>query len=161
MEKTAAAAEDSFGKNRSGSEISRSKRFSSKVCEEPRSSGVTDREPEKPIGTDVIVSNTGISDNSVTVSVICPERTPEPFSRNQPKRKYEGDASLDRFSFQCGAPVVSDKSLACRWRQKISSPRLTTSCIVGQETQGRRSVHFPDRCRRGKRTLLLAAAPTD
>lgn len=59
-----------------------------------------DRESEKPIGTDVIVSNTDISDNSVTVSVICPERTPEPFSRTQPKRKREGDASLDRFSLQ-------------------------------------------------------------
>lgn len=59
-----------------------------------------DCESEKPIGTDVIVSNTDVSNNSVTVSVICSERTPEPFSRNRPKRKREGDASLDRLSFQ-------------------------------------------------------------
>lgn len=59
-----------------------------------------DCEPEKPIGTDVIVSNTDVSNNSVTVSVICSERTPEPFSRNHPKRKREGDTSLDRLSFQ-------------------------------------------------------------
>lgn len=66
-----------------------------------------DREPEKPIGTDVIVSNTDVSDNSVTVSVICPERTAEPFSRNHPKRKRKDDASLDKFSFQSDVSIVS------------------------------------------------------
>lgn len=103
---------DSLGKNRSSSEISQSKRFSSRVYEEPRSSGVTDREPEKPIGTDVIVSNTDVLDNSVTVSVICPERTSELLSRNQPKRKCEGEnASLDRFSFQNDASAVSGEEI--------------------------------------------------
>lgn len=73
---------------------------------------MTDREAEKPIGTDVIVSNTNVSDNSVTVSVICPERTPELFSRNQPKRKREGEnASLERFSFQSDASAISGKEI--------------------------------------------------
>ncbi|EGI59859.1 hypothetical protein G5I_11954 [Acromyrmex echinatior] len=84
---------DSLGKNRSSLDISQSKGFSSKIYEEPRPSGVTNHEPEKPISTDVIVSNTDISDNSVTVSVICPERTPELFCRNQPKRKREDAAA--------------------------------------------------------------------
>ncbi|XP_018313896.1 uncharacterized protein [Mycetomoellerius zeteki] len=102
---------DSLGKNRSSSDISQSKGFSSKVYEEARSSGVTDHEPEKPIGTDVIVSNTDISDNSVTVSVICPERTPELFSKNQSKRKRKDDASrLDRFSHQSDISAVSAAS---------------------------------------------------
>lgn len=70
-----------------------------------------DRKLEKPIGADVIVSNTDISDNSVTVSVICPERTPELFTRNQPKRKREGSALLDRSSFQSSVSVtLSEKS---------------------------------------------------
>lgn len=72
---------------------------------------MTDREPEKPIGTDVIVSNTDVSDNSVTVSVICPERIPEPFSRTQPKRKRESNASVDRFSLQSGVSVVSGEGI--------------------------------------------------
>ncbi|KYM84886.1 hypothetical protein ALC53_05035 [Atta colombica] len=84
---------DSLGKNRSSLDISQSKGFSNKIYEEPRPSGVTNHEPEKPISTDVIVSNTDISDNSVTVSVICPERTPELFCRNQPKRKREDAAA--------------------------------------------------------------------
>ncbi|KYN01258.1 hypothetical protein ALC62_07877 [Cyphomyrmex costatus] len=98
---------DSLGKNRSSSDSLQSKGFSSKVYEEPRPSDVTDREPEKPIGTDVIVSNTDISDNSVTVSVICPEKTPELFRRNQSKRKREDDASLDKFSHQSDISAVS------------------------------------------------------
>ncbi|XP_036151369.1 uncharacterized protein LOC118648907 [Monomorium pharaonis] len=102
---------DSLGENRSGSEISQNKRFSSEVYEEPRPSGVIDRELEKPIGTDVIVSNTDVSDNSVTVSVICPERTPELFSKNQPKRKREGDAPLDRFSLQSGVSAVAGERI--------------------------------------------------
>ncbi|XP_067216325.1 uncharacterized protein [Linepithema humile] len=96
---------DSLGKNRFDAEISQKKR-SSKVYGESKSSGVIDRKLEKPIGTDVIVSNTDISDNSVTVSVICPERTPELFTRNQPKRKREDDASLDRSSFQSSVSVT-------------------------------------------------------
>jgi len=72
---------------------------------------VIDRDPEKPIGTDVIISNTDVSDNSVTVSVICPERTPELFSKNQPKRKREGDASLDRYSFQSSVFAVSGEEI--------------------------------------------------
>ncbi|XP_018357548.1 PREDICTED: uncharacterized protein LOC108757585 [Trachymyrmex cornetzi] len=102
---------DSLGKNRSSLDISQSKGFSSKIYEEPRPSDVTNHEPEKPIGTDVIVSNTDISDNSVTVSVICPERSPELFCRNQPKRKREDDASrLDRFSHQSDISAVSAAS---------------------------------------------------
>ncbi|RLU16495.1 hypothetical protein DMN91_010563 [Ooceraea biroi] len=91
---------DSMEKNRFDSETSQRKRSSGQVYEESKSSGVIDRKPEKPIGTDVIVSNTDVSNNSVTVSVIYPERTAEPLSRNQTKRKREGDMSLDRFSFQ-------------------------------------------------------------
>ncbi|KAL0118406.1 hypothetical protein PUN28_009219 [Cardiocondyla obscurior] len=99
---------NSLEENQSDAEISQSKRFSSQIRERPRSSSVTDCESEKPIGTDVIVSNTDVSDNSVTVSVICPERAREPFSRNQPKRKQEVDASPDRFTFQsCAVSAAS------------------------------------------------------
>ncbi|XP_070516687.1 uncharacterized protein [Cardiocondyla obscurior] len=100
VDATISAAVHSLEENQSDAEISQSKRFSSQIRERPRSSSVTDCESEKPIGTDVIVSNTDVSDNSVTVSVICPERAREPFSRNQPKRKQEVDASPDRFTFQ-------------------------------------------------------------
>jgi len=90
-----------MGKSRFDSETSQRKRSSAKVYEEPKSSAVIDRKPEKPIGSDVIVSTTDVSNNSVTVSVIYPERTGEPpLSRSQPKRKREGDASLDRLPFQ-------------------------------------------------------------
>jgi hypothetical protein len=91
-----------MGKSRFDSETSQRRRSSAKVYDEPKSSSVViDRKPEKPIGSDVIVSTTDVSNNSVTVSVIYPERTGEPLlSRSQPKRKREGDASLDRLSFQ-------------------------------------------------------------
>lgn len=62
-------------------------------------SGAIDSNPEEPIGTEVIVSNTDVSDNSVTVSVICPERSPRQFpSKNQLKRKRDGDVPPDRSS---------------------------------------------------------------
>lgn len=86
--------------NRFDSGTAQRERSSAKVYEESKSSGVIDRKPEKAMGTDVIVSNTDISNNSVTVSVIYPERTAEPLSRNQPKRKRDGDPSLDRLPFQ-------------------------------------------------------------
>lgn len=88
--------------------MSQKKRFSSKVYDESKSLNVIEHKTEKPIGTDVIVSNTDAMDNSVTVSVICPERTPEPFNRNQqPKRKREGDVPLDRSSYQSNVSVAS------------------------------------------------------
>jgi len=87
-------------------EISQKKR-SSKVYGESKSSDVIDRKLEKPLGTDVIVSNTNISNNSVTVSVIYPEKAPELFTKNQPKRKREGDASLDRSPFQSSIVSVA------------------------------------------------------
>lgn len=102
----------SFEENRSISEISQRKIISSEVYEESRSSDVIDRKSEKRIGADVIVSNTDVSDNSVTVSVICPERTPELFNKNfQPKRKREDDTSLDRSSFQSHVSVASGERL--------------------------------------------------
>ncbi|XP_072744492.1 uncharacterized protein [Anoplolepis gracilipes] len=102
---------DSFGKNQSSSEMLQKKRFSSKVYDESKSLNVIDHKSEKPIGTDVIVSNTDATDNSVTVSVICPERTHELFSRNQQsKRKCESDVALDRSSFQSSVSVNSTAS---------------------------------------------------
>lgn len=89
--------------------MSQKKRFSSKVYDESKSLNVTENhKSEKPIGTDVVVSNTDAMDNSVTVSVICPERTSELFNRNQQsKRKREGDVQLDRSSFQSNVSVAS------------------------------------------------------
>jgi len=89
-----------MGKSRFDTETSQRKRSSAKVYEEPKSSAVIDRKPEKTIGSDVIVSTTDVLNNSVTVSVIYPERTGEPLSRSQAKRKREGDASLGTLPFQ-------------------------------------------------------------
>jgi len=83
------------------------KRFSCKIYDKSKSLSVVDHKSEKPIGTDVIVSNTDAMDNSVTVSVICPERTPELSNRSQqPKRKREGDVPLDKASFQSSISVT-------------------------------------------------------
>lgn len=123
---------DSFRRNRPGSEITPSKRFPSKVYEEPRPSGVIDREPEKPMGTDVIVSNTDVSDNSVTVSVICPERAPELFSRSQPKRKRElGDVSLGRYTFPSDVPAVSGERTSFHFRHSsIFLESRSIGCVL-------------------------------
>ncbi|XP_032674472.1 uncharacterized protein LOC116845639 [Odontomachus brunneus] len=77
-------------KNRSNSEISQRKSFSS---------------------TEVIVSNTDVSDNSVTVSVICPERSPRQFpSKNQLKRKRDVPPDRTSSSFSSTVSVASAAS---------------------------------------------------
>ncbi|XP_070163583.1 uncharacterized protein [Polyergus mexicanus] len=125
---------DSLGKNQSSSEVSQKKRFSSKVYDELKSLNVIDPKSEKPIGTDVVVSNTDTMDNSVTVSVICPERTPELFNRNQQsKRKREGDVQLDRSSFQNNVSVASAAS-PCKKRKYDDHSIFPTVAVA---TKGR------------------------